>query len=68
MKKVEFYNEDSISDESLREAYALCHDIDEKDLLFVALTIELNGLLWTGGKELLKGLKSKRFEQIFIPK
>lgn len=68
LKKIEFYNEDSISDDSLREAYALCNDIDEKDLLFVALTIELDGLLWTGDKELLKGLKSKGFEQIFIPK
>lgn len=68
LKRVEFYNEDSISDESLREAYALCNDIDEKDLLFVALTIELDGLLWTGDKELLKGLKRKGFEQIFILK
>jgi len=68
LKKVEFYNEDSISDESLREAYALCSDIDEKDLLFVALTIELDGLLWTGDKELLKGLKRKGFEKVFILK
>jgi predicted nucleic acid-binding protein len=56
------------SDDSLREAYVLCNDIDEKDLLFVALAIELDGLLWTGDKELLKGLKSKGFEKVFILK
>ncbi len=68
LKRIEFYNEDSISDESLKKAYELCKDIDEKDLLFVALTIELEGLLWTGDKELLKGLKRKGFENIFILK
>jgi len=68
LKRIEFYNEDFISDNSLKKAYELCNDIDEKDLLFVALTIELDGLLWTGDKELLRGLIRKGFEQIFILK
>ena len=29
-------------------AYNLCKNIDKKDLLFIALTLEFNGLLWTG--------------------
>ena len=33
------------------------------DLPFVALTIYLDGLLWTGDKKLLKGLAVKGFEK-----
>lgn len=65
MTKIEFYNEDAISDASLQKAYALCKDIDVKDTVFVALTIELNGLLWTGDEQLVKGLKQKGFSQLY---
>ncbi len=39
----------------------LCADIDEKDTLFVALTLELNGKLWTHDEILKTGLKRKGF-------
>ena len=66
LKKVEFYNEDLITDSSLQEGFILCNDIDEKDVLFVSLAIELSALLWTGDKKLKEGLKSKGFNNFFI--
>jgi len=43
----------------------LCKDIDESDTPFVALTIELKALLWTGDKKLKEGLKKKGFISFF---
>ena len=37
-------------------------DIDPKDMLFVALTLEVEGLLWTGDAKLRTGLKNKGFD------
>jgi predicted nucleic acid-binding protein len=65
LKRVNFFNEQTIADESVRQAYELCKDIDEKDTPFVALTIELNGLLWTKDDTLKDGLKKKGFDKFF---
>jgi predicted nucleic acid-binding protein len=65
LKRVNFFNEQTISDESVQRAYELCRDIDEKDTPFVALTIELNGLLWTKDDALKGGLKNKGFDAFF---
>jgi predicted nucleic acid-binding protein len=40
-------------------------DIDEKDSVFVALTLELDGLLWTSDKKLKNGLIKKGFNSFF---
>ena len=61
LKIINFYNEDLISREVLKKAYELCSGIDEKDTLFVALTLEINGYLWTGDKKLKEELISKGF-------
>lgn len=45
-------------------AFELIHDIDLKDLLFVALAIQYNCKLWTGDKKLIKGLRNKGFDQV----
>lgn len=52
---------------SWTEAWWLCRDVDENDTAYVALTLELNGRLWTGDKELEIGLRKKGFLRFFAP-
>jgi len=65
LKRVKFFEERTMSDESIKQAYELCNDIDAKDTSFVALTIELNGQLWTKDKILKDGLRKKGFDKFF---
>ena len=65
LKKINIFDENAITYESLKNAYALCKDVDKKDTPFVAVTIEINGLLWTNDKKLTNGLKSKGFDSFF---
>ncbi|WP_322744651.1 PIN domain-containing protein [Cuspidothrix issatschenkoi] len=44
-----------------------CKDIDESDTPHVALTLQLEGLLWTGDKKLKEGLIIKGFDKFFEP-
>jgi predicted nucleic acid-binding protein len=67
LKRINLYKEDLIATPNLATAYELCRDIDETDTPHVALTIELNGLLWTGDKKLREGLQTKGFVQLFEP-
>lgn len=64
LKNIKFIDQGLIAKASIKKAYDLCKDVDEKDTLYVAITIELNGLLWTGDKKLTKGLERKGFKQI----
>lgn len=65
LKKIHIFDENTLTEESLKKAFDLCKDIDEKDIPFVAVTIELDGLIWTGDKELKNGLQSKGFNSFF---
>lgn len=47
-------------------AYHLCHNIDEKDTIFIALTLELYGFLWTEDKKLKQGLQKKGVNKFFV--
>lgn len=67
IRRVELYREDLISPEVRKQAYKLCRDIDETDAPHVAITIEVNGLLWTGDKRLKAGLQSQGFDRFFDP-
>lgn len=49
------------------KAWTWVKDVDAKDLLFVALTIETDGLLWTGDKQLRIGLAARGFDAFFLP-
>lgn len=68
LKRLHLYKEDLISSENRKHAFELCRDVDETDTPHVALTLELDGLLWTGDKALKGGLQLKGFNQFFEPK
>ncbi|MBE2206011.1 MAG: PIN domain-containing protein [Saprospiraceae bacterium] len=66
LKKIQFINEYQISQVSWNKALELTEGIDVKDVSFVALTIESNGILWTGDKKLHTGLKAKGFTSVCL--
>ncbi len=65
MQKVHFFNEELISLENFFTAYHLCKDVDENDTAYIALTLELNGELWTRDEVLKTGLRQRGFNQFF---
>jgi predicted nucleic acid-binding protein len=58
---VHFVNESFISTEDMITAFRLCKDVDEKDTPFVALTMALDGELWTRDEALKQALTRKGF-------
>lgn len=67
LKNINFVNDKLISEQNLYKALKLCKDIDIKDFSFLALAFELNALLWTGDKKLIKGLTQKEPNIFFTP-
>lgn len=65
LNRIRFFDEDAISIGSWTEAWRLCRDVDENDVAYVALTLELSGDLWTGDRELETGLRKKGFTRFF---
>lgn len=65
LRKVTIYKDDLISVENRQKAWNLCRDVDPNDTPHVALTLELDGLLWTGDKKLKNGLANQGFDQFF---
>lgn len=65
LKKLHLYKEDLIEKTLWKQAYHLCKDVDETDTPFVALTLELGGLLFTGDQKLKKHLRAKGFTTFF---
>ncbi len=55
---------DEIRPDSITAAENLTAAIDVKDTIYVALTIELDALLWTGDKKLYNGLRRKKFNAV----
>ncbi|MCX6271827.1 MAG: PIN domain-containing protein [Bacteroidetes bacterium] len=64
ISRIELINEEFISKENLLIAECIVKDIDLNDVLFVALSLELKGKLWTGDKKLVRGITDKGFDQI----
>ena len=62
--RLKFVNEDLIPASIWKSALQLTTDIDIDDTDFVALSLYLNGYLWTGDKELYSGLKNKGFANV----
>jgi predicted nucleic acid-binding protein len=59
VKNIRFINVQLISKEAYKIAAGLTKDVDIDDTEFVALTEHLKGRLWSGDKELQKGLQKK---------
>ena len=55
-----------ISFPNYRSAFELCKGIDEKDITYVALSLELNHPLLTRDKPLATGLRAKGFTNVII--
>ncbi len=64
---LEVRHESSIPLVCAEQAVELCRDVDPDDAAPVALTIALDGLLWTGDKALKAGLMAKGFDRFFNP-
>jgi putative PIN family toxin of toxin-antitoxin system len=65
LQQISFTNETLLSKENRQNAFELCSGIDVKDAPFVALTLELGAVLWTGDKRLKEGLREKGFDRFF---
>jgi predicted nucleic acid-binding protein len=65
--RLEFINEANISMGLWMEAHRLCKDVDEKDTPYVALTLHLDGRLWTEDAQLKQGLRAKGFDEFYEP-
>jgi predicted nucleic acid-binding protein len=62
--RIFFIDECLLSEAIIVEAKELVSDIDFDDFAFVAITNHLDGLLWTGDKELTAGLRKKGYKNI----
>lgn len=67
VSRLEFVNEANIPVGTWVEAYRLCKAVDQKDTPYVALTLHLDGRLWTNDDQLKRTLRSLGFDQFFEP-
>lgn len=67
LARVNFVEDGGIPIGIWMEARRLCRDVDVKDTPFVALTLHLDGILWTADEELKTGLRAKNFDRFFEP-
>jgi predicted nucleic acid-binding protein len=64
IRHIEFIDVDKIASRSWGKAAEMIGELDEKDIPFVALAIELDAFLWTGDKKLMKELHRKDFNDV----
>lgn len=67
LQRIHFFDEDGVGIGSWTEAWRLCRDVDENDVAYVALALELDAELWTSDRELEVGLRKKGFTRFFAP-
>lgn len=63
--KINFINEELIPAAVWLDAESTVEDIDQDDSDFVALTNYPEANLWTGNKELYKGLRDKGYDRVY---
>lgn len=67
LRQVQLYRERWVPAACWSEARELCAEVDADDEPQVALTLALDGLLWTGDKVLKAGLTARGFNRFFSP-
>jgi predicted nucleic acid-binding protein len=67
VSRLEFVNEGAIPLGLWMEAHRLCKGVDEQDTPYVALTLHLDGRLWTEDAQLKKALRARGFDSFFEP-
>jgi len=65
--RIEFVAENFVALEHRLQAFELCRNIDEDDTPFIALSLQLNAVFWTGDKQLRTYLKKHGFTLFFDP-
>lgn len=58
-RRIDFLDNNLIEFKYQKQAYNLVKDIDKKDLLFIAMSLQTGYKLWTGDKKLITGLSEK---------
>ncbi len=66
LSKIEFIAENFVSSEYKSQAFGLCHNIDEDDIPFIALALQLDAVVWTGDKKLVNYLRKQGFTLFMI--
>jgi predicted nucleic acid-binding protein len=67
IRRIHFVPEKFVSMQCRKKAWELCSDVDEADVPYVALAIEMQFPLWTGDEKLKRGLRKKGFDTFFQP-
>lgn len=67
LKRLHIFPERLLNPEKLTKAIALCAPIDVNDTVHVALTLTLDGLLWTGDKTLQQRSRSQNRQRVRSP-
>lgn len=64
LKEVQLYNETFIEQHNWLEAEKLTKEVDNFDINYVALALQIDAWLWTGDKKLINHLKSMGFIRV----
>jgi len=67
VSQLEFVSEANIPMGTWLGAYRLCKEIDKDDTPYVALTLHVDGRLWTEDEKLKTALQARGFDRFFEP-
>jgi predicted nucleic acid-binding protein len=65
LSRIKFVAEEFVASEHKLQAFNLCKDIDEDDIPFIALSLQLDAPFWTGDKRLKESLTRQGFTSFF---
>jgi len=64
-QNINFISEELIPFEIWQKSVRIVRDVDMDDIAFVALNEYLDAMLWTGDKELIKGIQKKGYMKCY---